>query len=262
MRTHDNPRGYYDRELTKNTRDLKEVFDFGFKPHPELPDDDPRNWTLDGHNQWPRSLPGFKTTLTAYYSACETLALRLTEAICVSLKVPASQLNDSLVGTHTSFARLNYYPPYDPLERADGAPPSAAGEFGVHHHSDAGILTILLQDETPGLQVFRDGEWHVVEPIEGALVINIGDMMQVFSNDTFEAPLHRVLGSGTTARYSVPFFYNPAYETDCYPLQTMVDASSASRYRQVNWGEFRQRRAEGDYADYGAEVQIADYRIA
>lgn len=262
MRTHDNPRGYYDRELTKNTRDLKEVFDFGFKPYPELSDSAPPNWTLDGHNQWPRSLPEFQAVLTAYYAACERLALHLTEAICVGLSVPASQLEQSLVGAHTSFARLNFYPPYDPLERSDSAPPSAPGEFGVHHHSDAGILTVLLQDETPGLQVFRDDDWYLVEPLEGALVVNIGDMMQVFSNDAYKAPLHRVLGSGSKARYSVPFFYNPAYETDCYPLETMVDASKAPRYRRVNWGEFRQRRAEGDYADYGAEIQIADYRIA
>ena len=132
--------------------------------------------------------------------------------------------------------------------------------MGVHHHTDAGILTVLLQDDVPGLQVRRGGRWYGVPPIRGALVINLADMLQMLSNDIYRAPLHRVLASTGRDRYSVPFFYNPAYDADCGPLQALVTPARAARYRPVNWGEFRKRRADGDFADYGHEVQITDYR--
>ncbi|HCE01761.1 MAG TPA: hypothetical protein DEQ98_00860, partial [Acidobacteria bacterium] len=61
-------------------------------------------------------------------------------------------------------------------------------------------------------------------------------------------------------RYSVPFFFNPAYDTEVAPLVAAAEASSA-KYRAVNWGDFRQARADGDFADYGHEIQIADFRL-
>ena len=60
-------------------------------------------------------------------------------------------------------------------------------------------------------------------------------------------------------RYSIPFFFNPSYETDCAPLRDV--ARGNPRYRTVNWGNFRQARTDGDYADFGKEIQIADFRL-
>lgn len=262
VRSKDNARGYYDRELTKNIRDKKEVFDFGFKPAAELPDDHPANRTLDGYNQWPASMPEFKKTMEAYFDACQKLALTLTGAICLSLRLPCDRLHAYLLDSHTSFIRLNYYPRHDPLGKGPAAAIEPLGEMGVHHHSDAGILTLLLQDEIPGLEICRAGEWFPADPVAGALFANLGDMMQVFTNDRYKAPLHRVLASKDQERYSVPFFYNPSYDTDCYPLEALVDERDPPHYSKINWGEFRKRRSDGDYADYGQEVQIADYRVA
>lgn len=260
LRSKSNPRGYYDRELTKNTRDLKEVFDFGFKPEPDLPDDDPANCTLDGYNQWPSSMPEFKQTMEEYLQACEQLGLKLTEGICLSLGLARNRLHPYLVGSHTSFVRLNHYPREDPLLNENESDVTPLGEMGVHHHSDAGILTILLQDDIAGLQVYKQDEWFMVDPIPNALVVNLGDMMQVLSNDRYNAPLHRVQASKDTERYSVPFFYNPSYDMNCYPLGALCENES-SHYTEISWREFRSRRAEGDYADYGKEVQISDYRV-
>ena len=61
------------------------------------------------------------------------------------------------------------------------------------------------------------------------------------------------------ARYSIPFFYNPSYATDCAPLPT--PEREPPKYRPINWGEFRRARTAGDYADYGKEIQIEDFRI-
>ncbi|MDJ0938825.1 MAG: 2-oxoglutarate and iron-dependent oxygenase domain-containing protein [Woeseiaceae bacterium] len=239
MRSAENPWGYYDEELTKNTRDWKQVFDFG----PE-----------DGDTQvarWPELL-GFEPAVRAYYDACESLAHRLLAVISTNLGMPSDHLGRDFGDGHTSFLRLNYYPLHP-----DG---NEETPFGVNQHSDAGALTLLLQDDQPGLEVHRDGEWHLVEPTPGALVINIGDMVQVWSNDEYRAALHRVVTNPVRDRFSAPYFFNPAWDTDYAPLPTRVSPERPALYRPINWREFRTLRHAGDYADYGDEVQISDYR--
>ena len=94
-----------------------------------------------------------------------------------------------------------------------------------------------------------------------ALVVNIGDIVQVWSNDRYRAALHRVTTNTERDRYSVPFFLNPAYAAHYAPLPSTVDASHPPRYRPINWGEFRRLRTAGDYADQGEEVQISHYAV-
>ena len=134
------------------------------------------------------------------------------------------------------------------------------GHLGISHHSDAGAVTVLLQDGRSGLQVEKEGQWYTVAADSGSIIINIGDVVQVWSNDRYKAPLHRVLASDTHTRYSAPFFLNPAFQTDYAPLQSTQRRGQAL-YRPINWGEFRNGRAAGDYADVGEEIQIAHYRL-
>jgi len=244
LRDADNPWGWYDQELTKNQRDWKEIYDFG---------------PADGDKLRPRWPTGtfrlrFEPVIRAYYASCQTLALRLLSAIATNLGVSAERLAGGFEGPHTSFLRLNYYPRY-PLASGEDVPP-----FGVGEHTDSGALTLLLQDRQPGLEVCRDGRWHLIEPRTDALVINIGDMVQVWSNDQYRAALHRVITQSAQSRYSVPFFLNPTWETTYEPLSTMVGAGNPARYRRIHWREFRTLRAAGDYADIGQEVQISHYR--
>lgn len=77
----------------------------------------------------------------------------------------------------------------------------------MHHHPDARALTVLLEDGTPGLQVLHDGQWHDVAAAPGPLIVNIGDMVQTWSNDRYLAPAR---DAGARDRYSAPFFYNPS----------------------------------------------------
>jgi isopenicillin N synthase-like dioxygenase len=120
---------------------------------------------------------------------------------------------------------------------------------------------VLLQDEVAGLQVLRDGSWVDVTPVAGALTINIGDMLQVWSNDRYRAPLHRVRASSEMARYSAAYFCNPDYSTIVAPLTTAVSAANAPQYKPISWAEFRHMRAMGDYGDYGEEIQISHFRV-
>jgi isopenicillin N synthase-like dioxygenase len=245
LRTADNPWGFFDQELTKNRRDWKEIFDFGPADGAQLVP------------QWPQELPRFEPAVRAYYAQCERLAHRLLAAIAVNLGMPGDHLARGFGASHTSFLRLNFYPKCPPgLRQADGDQP-----LGVNPHTDSGALTLLLQDRQPGLEVFRDGAWHLVEPRRDALVINIGDIVQVWSNDRYRAALHRVRTNTDQDRYSVPFFFNPSYDTSYAPLPTTVDAHHPARYRPIGWREFRALRAAGDYADQGEEIQVGHYRI-
>lgn len=239
----DNPWGYYDEELTKNRRDWKEIYDFG---------------PADGATLKPRWPTGhlrlrFEPIVRAYYANCRMLALRLLSAMASNLGVGASYLAQGFDEAHTSFLRLNYYPQCT-LAAGNEHP------YGVGEHTDAGALTLLLQDDQAGLEVFRDGRWYLVEPTPGALVINVGDMIQVWSNDRYRAALHRVVTNPSRDRYSVPFFLSPSYETTYAPLPTTVTPERPARYRPIRWREFRALRAAGDYADIGEEVQITHYR--
>ena len=173
--------------------------------------------------------------------------------MATNLGVGPDRLVSGFDDRHTSFLRLNHYPKFAGDE-AGGRP------FGVGEHTDSGALTLLLQDEQPGLEVFRDGRWYLVQPRAGALVINIGDMVQVWSNDRYRAALHRVVTNSREDRYSVPFFLSPSYETTYEPLPTTVTADRPARYRPIVWREFRALRAAGDYADLGEEIQITHYR--
>ena len=113
-----------------------------------------------------------------------------------------------------------------------------------------------------GLQVYREGYWHDIASIPGAIVVNTGDMMQVWSNDRYKAAIHRVLAMEKTDRYSIPFFFNPSASAVVSPLEAVFEVGESARYRAISWAEFRGRRTEDDYADYGEEVQIAQYRVA
>ena len=251
LRSKENPWGYYNIELTKNQRDKKEVFDYtteGVDP------------IYQSENRWPATNDAFRTTMLAYLQACTDLSLRLLEAFCIGLELPAEYLEAYFVPQHTGFIRLNHYPIEDPMAKAliDDLPDVG---LGIHHHTDAGALTVVLQDAVGGLQVHRDGYWHNIPPVDGAFVINTGDMMQVWSNDTYQAPAHRVLAMEICDRYSIPFFFNPAAQARVSPLPTVVSDSRPGAYRTIDWAEFRGKRTDGDYADYGTEVQISQYRL-
>ena len=239
-RTADNPWGFYDRELTKNVRDWKQIFDAG-------PTSDCGPFA-GAELRWPGQLADFRDTIEAYCTACKTLALTLLADIGECLGVSRGTLEREFGEGHSSFLRLNYYPPCEAPE----------DHLGISPHTDAGALTILLPDAQPGLQFLRGDDWYTVMPEPGALIINAGDIVQVWSNDRYRAPLHRVLTNAEHSRYSAPFFLNPGYDTVYAPLPSALHGTSP-RYRPINWGEFRAGRAAGDYADVGTEIQISDF---
>lgn len=248
-RTAENPWGFFDRELTKNIQDWKQIYDYG-------PGDGERM-----QPQWPQEVPDFPEAIESFYQRSEELSFRLLAAISTNLGMSQDSLAASFRPEHSSFLRLNYYPVCPTPERPDGLAAPGEGHLGINHHTDAGALTVLLPDDQPGLEVFKDGAWHLVRQRPDALIINIGDIVQVWSNDSYHAALHRVVASSDIPRFSAPFFFNPAYRANYEPLPSTITADHPAHYRAINWGEFRAQRAAGDYADYGDEVQISHYQI-
>ncbi len=256
VRTRSNARGFYDEELTKNRRDWKEVYDYGA----DHPPGDPRTGHSDGLNQWPLGHPAFREILLAHFDHCERIGLALLRALCASLGADPDALTPAFA-RHTSFVRLNHYAPCPDAAPGDAPLFPEQGALGVHHHTDAGALTLVQQDEVAGLQAWIGDRFELIEPVPGALTVNLGDMLQVCSNDRFVAPLHRVVASAERSRYSAPFFLNPGYDAVYAPLPEILAPGEGSHYRPISWAHFRDQRSAGDFADYGDEIQISDYRI-
>lgn len=252
-RTETNPLGFFDRELTKNRRDWKQIWDFG-PPCDTGP-------LAGSAPQFPERLPAFRVAMERWYALCQALAFRVLDVLARGLGAEPSALRRDFGAGDGSFLRLNWYPPCP-----DPAPPDlpldAEGRLGIRHHTDSGALTILLHDAEPGMQLLRDGAWRLVAPREDALLVVLGDVVQVWSNDRWRAPLHRVIAHADRDRVSAPFFLNPSWDCTYAPLASQCGPGRPARYRPIRWSEFRARRAAGDYADRGEEVQIADWRIA
>eukprot|EP01127_Copromyxa_protea_P013775 TRINITY_DN372_c0_g1_i2.p1 TRINITY_DN372_c0_g1~~TRINITY_DN372_c0_g1_i2.p1 ORF type:complete len:316 (-),score=58.59 TRINITY_DN372_c0_g1_i2:68-1015(-) len=241
-RTVTNSRGYFDDEYTQQKIDWKEGFDFG----------DTDN-EVDGSSVWPEGEEEFKSVMLKYFATMK----KLSEVI-LGLGQPRDALKPFFGEEHTSFLRLNRYPPCPTYDK----------DLGVSPHKDAGVLTILKHDdEVSGLQVYMgegdgltrdDPGWVTVPPIPGGFTVNIGDMAQVWSNDVYKAGLHRVLATKDKERISMPFFYNPSLQTTIEPF---AETPEQRKYKPINWGNFRRSRFLGDYADVGEEVQISHFRV-
>ncbi|KAG0467678.1 hypothetical protein HPP92_019258 [Vanilla planifolia] len=131
----------------------------------------------------------------------------------------------------------HYYPPC----------PEPEATAGIVPHTDPGVLTLLLQDEIGGLQIRKEGEdgepwWVDVKPIPGAIVVNVGDLLQIISNDKYKSVEHRVLAnSHKDARVSIGIFYSPSKREsyDIYgPLQELVSQENAAHYRKFTMTEY------------------------
>lgn len=239
-------------------KDLKEVFDWCYIPHPELPSSDPRNHTIDGFNLWPDREVDFREVLQSYFVEMTKCAFRLLRIFCKGLGISEHALDEIFDGG-IGFARLNFYERLESQDIDDSRKDSDLPALGIHNHTDAGFLTILYQDAVEGLQMLHNDTWIDIPAVSGSFIINVGDMCTVLSNGEFRAPIHRVLAPKGNRRYSVPFFFNPSPTANIEPLPCFLTEGRLPKYRSINWGEFRSKRFAGDYRDKGKEIQISDY---
>ena len=199
--------------------DLKEFWHAGR----ELPEGHPyRKYMRD--NVWPAEVPTFHAHVYGMFQALDALGAKLLQAIARYLKLPDDFFADK-VALGNSVLRLLHYPPVP----AD-APGVRAGA-----HEDINVITLLLGAEEAGLQLKdADGQWLEVAPPPGALVVNIGDMLQRLTNHVLPSTTHRVVNPAPErrgfSRYSTPFFlhFEPVYELRT--LESCVSAENPDRY--------------------------------
>jgi isopenicillin N synthase-like dioxygenase len=214
--------------------DLKEGFQIGFDPGPEHPYVKAGSAFL-GRNCWPRDLPGFREQCQAYYAAMMDLSSRLLALVALSLELPEDFFAAHLQ-TPIAALRLLHYPPQ---------PQAVVGnQIGAGAHTDWGLVTLLAQDEVGGLEVCNAaGEWIAAPPLPGTFVVNLGDLLQRWSNDLYLSNAHRVRNADPRrARYSVVFFQDgdPTSLVSCLP--SCCSAERPPRHEPCRIGDYMQEK--------------------
>ncbi|XP_062183772.1 gibberellin 2-beta-dioxygenase 6-like [Phragmites australis] len=142
----------------------------------------------------------------------------------------------------TCFLRLNRYP----------ACPFAADTFGLVPHTDSDFLTVLCQDQVGGLQLMKDSRWVSVKPHPDALIVNVGDLFQAWSNNRYKSVEHKVVANAKAERFSVAYFLCPSYDS---PVGTCGEPSP---YRAFTFGEYR-RKVQEDVKRTGKKIGLPNF---
>ncbi|KAI3691926.1 hypothetical protein L6452_31729 [Arctium lappa] len=178
-------------------------------------------------HEWPTNPGSFRDHVAEYCRKTRELSLRLIEAISESLGLERDYIGKQL-GSHGQHMALNYYPPC----------PQPDLTYGLPGHTDGNLITVLLQDDVAGLQVLRDGQWVAVDPVPNTFIVNIGDQMQVLSNDKYKSVLHRAVVNCEKERISIPTFYCPSPDAVIGPAPKLVTDDQPAVYRRFTYEEY------------------------
>ena len=186
---------------------------------------------LEGPNIWPEGHDDFKTAMLAYQMAVEPMTYALQRAFSQAFGLSADGF-EKYFETPMTHLKLNHYPPQDN--------PETVKHIGVVPHSDSGAFTILWQDDGEGLEIQnKSGEWIGAPSIPDTFVINIGNIMQTWTNGMFSSTPHRVINRGGRDRYSIPVFVYPGHDAVIAPIgKTQGNEASIQRcgdYLRDTW---------------------------
>lgn len=253
-------RGYFSvgEEFTSGVVDQKEGIYFGT----ELLED--VDQYLHGRNLFPQlktttETMEFRNNVLSYMNHAKNLGKVIMQAIALSLNLTESDFGDQFSKGQTELFRIFNYPPNTDMY--------GNSSYAVGEHTDYGFITILYQDSSGGLQVKKStlsddntlrSEWMDVPPIEGTLVINLGDALERMTGGLFKATPHRVLPrKGATAnRLSLPYFFDPHFDstmTEVTHLLSADDKERAARNRLLTgdrWDKNDPSMFQGTYGNY------------
>ncbi|KAK9157559.1 hypothetical protein Scep_004133 [Stephania cephalantha] len=188
----------------------------------------------DASTLWP---PQCKDEALEYMKNAEPVIRKLMEALMTRLNVTEINENKSSLLMGSKRINFNYYPKC----------PNPELTIGVGRHSDISNLTLLLQDDIGGLYVRAHctdangsivQNWVHIPPISGALVINVGDALQIMSNGRYKSVEHRVVANGSKDRLSVPIFVNPRPSDAIGPLAEVLETGERAVYKQVLYSDY------------------------
>ncbi|KAK6913795.1 Non-hem dioxygenase N-terminal domain [Dillenia turbinata] len=178
---------------------------------------------------WPTKPIKFSETIEEYSREIRKLCKSLLKYIAIGLCLKDG-IFEEMFGVAVQAVRMNYYPP---CPRPDLV-------LGLSPHSDGSALTVLQQGQgsSIGLQILKNNIWVPVQPAPNALVINIGDTLEVLTNGKYKSVEHRAVTHMEKDRLSIVTFYAPSYETELGPLPELVDETMPCKYRRYNHGEY------------------------
>jgi isopenicillin N synthase-like dioxygenase len=232
-------RGYFPigGELTSGEPDLKEGLYFGA----EMDEDDPlvkSRTPMHGPNLFPSRIPLFRETVLEYIAAMTRLGHAVMEGIALSLGLNESYFSERYTSDPLILFRIFNYPP---------EPVSKQRSWGVGEHTDYGLVTILKQDQTGGLQVRTNTGWVEAEPVPNSFVCNIGDMLDRMTGGLYLSTAHRVKSPSHHDRLSFPFFFDPNFNAEVKPIAINAPADDDSNRR---WDRASVHDFSGTYGDY------------
>ncbi|XP_065857731.1 2-oxoglutarate-Fe(II) type oxidoreductase hxnY-like [Euphorbia lathyris] len=197
-------------------------------------------------NQWPSEelLPSWRPTMEAYYCKTMSAGRRLISLIALALNLDQDYFEKiGALNGPEAFLRLLHYP--------GELGHSEEETYGASAHSDYGMVTLLVSDGVPGLQVCREKFkepqiWEDVLPLRGAFIVNIGDMMERWTNGMFRSTLHRVMPTGQE-RYSLAFFFDPNPDCIVQCLESCCSESCPERFSPIRSGDYLKEKFKLTY---------------
>ena len=234
-------RGYFKTggELTSGRPDWKEGLYLGS----ELAADHPlvrAGTPLHGPNLWP-AVSGLRETVLDYLAAVTAAGHAVMRGIALSLQLPANYFDVRYTADPLILFRLFNYP-------SRPAPEALDVQWGVGEHTDYGLLTLLYQDPTGGLQVKTRAGWIEAPPLPGTLVCNIGDMLDRMTRGLYRSTPHRVrINTSGRDRISFPLFFDPNFFSRPAAIEGLPAAEDD---RAARWDHASVHAFEGSYGDY------------
>mmetsp|Transcript_9454 Transcript_9454/g.13794 ORF Transcript_9454/g.13794 Transcript_9454/m.13794 type:complete len:332 (-) Transcript_9454:365-1360(-) len=154
-------------------------------------------------------LPEMRGLMTRYKERMFELSKRLNRIIALSFGLPGDYFVHTFEESPAILRMLHYAAEKSDVEQ---------GVLAAGAHTDWGMITLLLTDGQPGLEVEENGEWFDIREPKGTLICNVGDMLRMWSNDMYISPRHRVVNKTGLDRYSIVFFFHPNPKTVVAPL--------------------------------------------
>jgi len=224
--------------------DTKEGYYIGM----DISQDDPRYnpQKLCGPNQWPdpEVLPDFASTLQNYHGTATEIGRKVVCLIAQGLGLAENYFDEDFVNPIATLRLLHY-------DNRESDP--ANGIFACGAHKDFGIITLLLTDDTEGLQIYHEDQWRDVPPKTDSFVVNVGDMLEIWTNGRYKSSLHRVLtkkSEHNKDRYSIPFFFEPHFDAKVECLECCSSADNPPKYPPTTCGKFLVSKFQSTHADF------------
>ncbi|KAH1038179.1 hypothetical protein J1N35_039922 [Gossypium stocksii] len=181
------------------------------------------------HQFWPKNPPSYRSVNEEYAQEVRKVVDKLFKWLSMGLGLEADVLKQGAGGEEIEYMmKINYYPPC----------PRPDLTLGVTSHTDLSAMTVLVPNEVPGLQVFKDGHWIDAKYIPGALIIHIGDQIEILSNGMYKAVLHRTTVDKEKTRMSWPVFLEPPGEFVVGPLPQLVDPQIPPKYKPKKFKDY------------------------